>query len=63
MATQLLFYDQITPVSADRHKQCFIKPVKDYSFTKSTHAVPLMAIEFLNAAGDYPSFLLVKTRT
>ena len=54
MATQLLFYNEITPLSVDRHKGWFIRPVQDYSFTKSTHAVPLMAIEFLNAAGDYP---------
>lgn len=54
VATQLLFYNEISPLSADRHKDWHINPVKDYSFTKSTHAVPLMAIEFLNAAADYP---------
>ncbi len=54
MATQLLFYNEISPLSAERHKDWYITPVKDYSFTKSTQAVPLMAIEFLNAAGDYP---------
>lgn len=54
MATQLLFYNQVVPLSAERHKDWHISPVKDYSFTRSTHAVPLMAIEFLNAAGDYP---------
>ncbi|MCP9916435.1 SapC family protein [Cyanobium sp. ATX 6F1] len=54
MATQLLFYNEIIPLSAERHKDWHISPVKDYSFTESTNAVPLMAIEFLNAAGDYP---------
>jgi len=54
MASQLLFYNQIVPLSAERHKGWFVSQEKDYSFTKSTHAVPLMAIEFLNAAGDYP---------
>lgn len=54
MATQLLFYNQVVPLSIERHNGWYISPIKDYSFTKSTHAVPLMAIEFLNAAGDYP---------
>lgn len=54
MTSQLFFYEQITPLSVDRHKNWFIKPVQDYSFAKSTQAVPLMAVEFLGAAGDYP---------
>ncbi|MCT0226322.1 SapC family protein [Synechococcus sp. CS-1328] len=54
MATQLLFYNDVSALSAERHKDWHIVPVKDYSFAKTTNAVPLMAIEFLNAAGDYP---------
>jgi hypothetical protein len=54
MATQLLFYNEVSPLSAERHKDWHINPVVDYSFAKATNAVPLMAIEFLNAAADYP---------
>lgn len=49
-----MFYNKVTPLSAQRHKDWHFNRTNNYSFTKSTNSVPLMAIEFLNASGEYP---------
>lgn len=54
MTTQLLFYNEVVPISAERHKNWHIRPNKDYSFTNQVNSVPLMAVEFLNASADFP---------
>jgi hypothetical protein len=54
MTTQLLFYNEVVPISAERHKTWHVRPNKDYSFTTKVNSVPLMAVEFLNASIDFP---------
>ena len=54
MATQLLFYNEVAPITAERHSNWHAREVKDFSFAKKTNSVPLMAAEFLSALSDYP---------
>jgi len=53
MSKQLLIYESAVPVSATRHAQVSLAPAADYAFSASVNAVPLMAVEFLNAATEY----------
>ena len=54
MDTQLLFYNDVAPITAERHSNWHAKEIKDFSFAKKTNSVPLMAAEFLSALADYP---------
>jgi len=54
MDTQLLFYNVVAPITAERHSNWHAKEVNDFSFAKKTNSVPLMAAEFLSALADYP---------
>lgn len=54
MDTQLLFYNKVAPITAERHSNWHAREVKDFSFAKKTNSVPLMAAEFLSALADYP---------
>ena len=54
MATQLLIYQTATPVNQRQHGDWFIEAGRDYSFARSVNSVPLMAVEMLNAASEYP---------
>lgn len=53
MATQLLFYRRVTPVSVQRHADWCVEGAGDYAFARNVNAVPLMAVEFLQAAREY----------
>ncbi len=53
MATQLLIYGQVEAVNKKRHLDWSIKAENNYDFAKNVNSVPLMAIEFPNAAEDY----------
>ena len=54
MPTQLLLYRDVTPVSAERHKDLAVKTGTNYGFAKEVNSVPLTAIEFAQASGEYP---------
>ena len=54
MATQLLIYEHALPVSHARHGKWSIEVGGDYSFSKTVNSVPLLAVEFPNATGEYP---------
>ena len=53
MSSQLLIYERAVPVSAARHGQWSVEAGADYGFTRSVNSVPLMAVEFPSAAGEY----------
>jgi hypothetical protein len=53
MSKQLLIYETAVPISASRHGGYSIAPAPDYSFSAEVNAVPLMAVEFLQAATEY----------
>lgn len=52
--TQLLFYENAVPVSSDRHKKLSVKTGANYKFAEKVNSVPLTAIEFGQAAVEYP---------
>ena len=53
MASQLLIYESAVPVSSARHAGWSVEVGTDYTFSKDVNAVPLMAVEFPNAAAEY----------
>lgn len=52
MATQLLFYENAVPLAASRHADWSVEP-RDFSFSRASTSVPLMAVEFPVAAEEY----------
>lgn len=53
MTKQLLYYEKVVPITADRHKDLYIKAPDNYAFARNSNSVPLMAVEFSQAAPDY----------
>lgn len=53
MSTQLLFYEQAVPLSAEKHKNWGLDPASDYSFARQVNSVPMTAVEFPRAALEY----------
>lgn len=54
MATQLLIYRNVQPITRDKHGELYLKAGKDFVFAKEVNSVPLMAAEFPAAASDLP---------
>lgn len=54
MATQLLFYENATMVTAKAHGELSVKTGASYEFARKVNSVPLTAIEFAAAAAHYP---------
>jgi hypothetical protein len=53
MALQALIYETAVPVTAARHGNWSLDLVNDFSASKKVNSVPLMAVEFPNAASEY----------
>ncbi len=53
MTTQLLIYKTAVPLTRGRHSDCFIETGNNYGFSREVNSVPLMAVEFPQAAQDY----------
>ena len=53
MTTQLLIYETAVPVSSGRHGKCSVEAGKGYAFARRINSVPLMAVEFPQAAAEY----------
>jgi hypothetical protein len=53
MAPQLLIYKTAVPVTRGRHGDWCLETKPNYAFGKQTNSVPLMAVEFPQAAADY----------
>jgi hypothetical protein len=51
--TQLLIYKSAVPVSRARHGDCHVEVGGNYAFTGDVNSVPLMAVEFPQAASEY----------
>jgi hypothetical protein len=54
MTTQLLFYKEAAPVTFDRHREIYVKTGGTYDFARNVNSVPITAIEFAQAAAEYP---------
>ena len=50
MATQLLIYGDVKPVTKANHQNIYV----NYSFAENVNSVPLMAVEFPQAFAEYP---------
>jgi hypothetical protein len=53
LTVQLLFYENAVPVSSGRHAGCSVE-LSDHGFCRKVNSVPLTAVEFRSAAGEYP---------
>jgi hypothetical protein len=53
MTAQLLIYETVVPLSAARHRSCGVEMTRNYGFSSKINSVPLMAVEFPNAASEY----------
>ena len=53
MTKQLLFYENVVPVSAQRHRNWSLDTRTGYEFAGHTNSVPLAAAEFPAAASEY----------
>ncbi len=53
MTKQLLIYETAIPVSSGRHANCSVDVGKDFAFMRGVNSVPLMAVEFPEAAQEY----------
>ena len=54
MNTLPLFYKKIVPLSKIKHQNLYVTPTRDYSHTKNTNSLYIAAVEFLQAAREYP---------
>lgn len=52
--TEMLFYRHVTPLDKEKHRQLKVSPIKEFNFSAKTNSVPLAAIEFVEAARDFP---------
>ena len=53
MTTQQLIYETVVPVSNGRHAKCSVEAGKGFAFARNINSVPLMAVEFPQAAAEY----------
>lgn len=53
MATQLLFYERVTPVSPQRHSNWCVESANHYEFARGVNSVPLVAAEMPHAVREY----------
>jgi hypothetical protein len=53
MTAQLLIYETVVPLSFGRHRDCSVEIAANYGFSGKVNSVPLMAVEFPEAAADY----------
>lgn len=52
--TEMLFYRHVTPLDKEKHRQLKVSPIKEFNFSAKTNSVPLAAVEFVEAARDFP---------
>jgi len=53
--TILFFYDKLVPLNSELHRELKISPARDgYNFASKTNVIPLMDVEFMEAAREYP---------
>ena len=53
MTTQMLIYETVVPLSAAKHRDFSLDTGGNYSFSAKVNSVPLMAVEFPQAAAEY----------
>lgn len=53
MATQLMFYERVTPVSSQQHRDWCVEGGDHYEFARHVNSIPLVAVEIPHAAREY----------
>jgi len=53
VSTQLLIYGDVQPINKQRHAGWSVKAGNQFGFAQGVNSVPLMAVEFPNAAEEY----------
>ncbi|MCP4198853.1 MAG: SapC family protein [Proteobacteria bacterium] len=51
---ELMIYDELSPLNLERHAEWSVKTGDDFSFAREVTSVPLTAVEFRNAAVEFP---------
>lgn len=51
--TQQSFYENVAPITQQRHGNYSIQLTRSYAFTQSLTSIPLMAVEFAQAVNEY----------
>lgn len=59
--TDLIFYEKVVSIDSTLHQNVRIKPVDSYHFCAKTNSVPLVAVEFIEAAREYPIAFIKST--
>ena len=54
MAKQSLFYEEVVPLTKERHMGWSVEHQHTYAFAAKQHSVPLMYSEFQHAAVEMP---------
>jgi len=54
MSKQLLIYERAVPITRKRHGGWWVKTEGNFSFASNVNSMPLLALEFRKAAGEYP---------
>ncbi len=54
MTKQLLIYEQLAPLNSERHRDWSVKTGNDFRFASEVSSVPLTAVEFREAATEFP---------
>lgn len=52
------FYQNVVPIDRHLHANWSLSPLADAGFSRGSHAVPLLASEFVEAAREYPIVFL-----
>jgi len=52
--TEMLFYQRAVPLDSNVHRNLRIKPESGFGFAAKTNSVPLVSVEFAEAAKEYP---------
>ena len=54
MSTQLLIYENVVPLSKERHAKCSVEVRAEYNYTQNLNSLPLLAAEFMQTAREFP---------
>jgi len=52
--TEMLFYQKVIPLDSNAHRNLRIKPESGFAFAAKTNSIPLVSVEFAEAAKEYP---------
>lgn len=54
VSKKLLIYENIVPVNSERHRDWSVKSGRNFEFARNVNSIPLTAVEFREAATDFP---------